>query len=126
MKRAWTIYKTLQGSHLAKLKMAMKTAWSEHNNKFRIMELYNELVEVIRNLNEISRDVNKHIQYTMDKFNTQWELTKLKWYLIEKLNNRLFKIKACLTIAQLMGITTKTAIHYWDKDVTIAKRTYNI
>lgn len=126
MKRAWIIYKTLQGSHIAKLKMAMKMAWSEHNNKFRIIELYNELVEVIRELNEITRDIKKHIQCTMNKFNIQCELTKLKWYLIEKLNNRLFKIKAHLIITQLRCITTKTAIHYWDKDVTIANRTYNI
>lgn len=126
MKRAWVIYKTLQGSHTAKLKMALKMAWSEHNNKFRIIELYNELGEVIRELNEVSRDVNKHIQYTMDQFNTLWELTKLKWYLVMKLNGRLFKIKAHLSITHLGCIATKTAIHYWGKGVTIANRTYNI
>lgn len=39
MKRAWEIYKYLEGDRTAKLSMALKQAWAEHKNQFPKLEI---------------------------------------------------------------------------------------
>ena len=43
MRRAWEIYRTLEGDHIAKLSLALKTAWRETT-----VETPEEIIEKLR------------------------------------------------------------------------------
>lgn len=67
MKRAWEIYRTLTGDHIAKLAMAMKKAWSEVKREVKITKAY-----CMARLNVIIANSAKG-NYNMYAVSNDWE-----------------------------------------------------
>jgi cell fate (sporulation/competence/biofilm development) regulator YmcA (YheA/YmcA/DUF963 family) len=61
MKRAWEIYRTLEGDRLAKLSFALKQAWSEIKGGMKMVELKGSEKQ-IKWANDLREKMNKEIE----------------------------------------------------------------
>lgn len=59
MKKAWEIYRTLTGDHIAKLSMALRMAWQEAKNMVKTVE--DEIIEAVETI--ISESENARYDY---------------------------------------------------------------
>ena len=70
MKKAWEIYKTLVGDHIAKIKLALKLAWK----KLRIEDIkMKKIDEIMEKLKEIVAQERTDIGYNYKIVATDWE-----------------------------------------------------
>ena len=75
MKRAWEIYRTLQGDRLAKLSYALKQAWSEIRGGLKMVELVGSEKQ-IKWAKDLIKKMNKEVETWTQAINSSEKYKK--------------------------------------------------